>query len=303
VITETNVPNRENLSYFGNANEAHGIYNFSLPPLLVHALVSGTSRYLSTWMTSMPPAQDGTVYFNFIASHDGIGLRPVEGLLEQAEVDDLLATMKRFGGRISWRETGDGEAKPYEVNIALADALQGTTAGPDQWGLQRYLCAHAIMLSLEGVPAFYIHSLVGTRNDEARLAHTSHNRSINRHQWALQALNAELDDEASAHHAIFEGVKKLIALRQAQAAFHPNATQFTLHLGDELFGFWRQSLDRRQSLFCVHNLTAEEQVLPLSRLNLVVNHSWRELISDAVITEDVREWTLAPYQTLWITNA
>jgi len=303
VITETNVPNRENLSYFGNANEAHGIYNFSLPPLLVHALVSGTSRYLSTWMTSMPPAQDGTVYFNFIASHDGIGLRPVEGLLEQAEVDDLLATMKRFGGRISWRETGDGEAKPYEVNIALADALQGTTAGPDQWGLQRYLCAHAIMLGLEGVPAFYIHSLVGTRNDEARLAHTSHNRSINRHQWALQALNAELDDEASAHHAIFEGVKKLIALRQAQAAFHPNATQFTLHLGDELFGFWRQSLDRRQSLFCVHNLTAEEQVLPLSRLNLVVNHSWRELISDAVITEDVREWTLAPYQTLWITNA
>jgi len=303
VITETNVPNRENLSYFGNANEAHGIYNFSLPPLLVHALVSGTSRYLSTWMTSMPPAQDGTVYFNFIASHDGIGLRPVEGLLEQAEVDDLLATMKRFGGRISWRETGDGEAKPYEVNIALADALQGTTAGPDQWGLQRYLCAHAIMLGLEGVPAFYIHSLVGTRNDEARLAHTSHNRSINRHQWALQALNAELDDEASAHHAIFEGVKKLIALRQAQAAFHPNATQFTLHLGDELFGFWRQSLDRRQSLFCVHNLTAEEQVLPLSRLNLVVNHSWRELISDAVINEDVREWTLAPYQTLWITNA
>ena len=303
VITETNVPNRENLSYFGNANEAHGIYNFSLPPLLVHALVTGTSRYLSSWMMSMPPAQDGTVYFNFIASHDGIGLRPVEGLLEQAEVDELLATMERFGGRISWRETGDGEAKPYEMNIALADALQGTTLGPDQWGLERFLCAHAIMLGLEGVPAFYVHSLVGMRNDEARLAHTSHNRSINRHQWALQALNAELDDEASAHYAIFEGVKKLIALRQAQPAFHPNATQFTLHLGDELFGFWRQSLDRRQSLFCVHNLTAEERVLPLSRLNLVVNHSWRELISGAPVEEGLPDWTLAPYQTLWITNA
>ena len=303
VITETNVPNRENLSYFGNANEAHGIYNFSLPPLLVHALVTGTSRYLSSWMMSMPPAQDGTVYFNFIASHDGIGLRPVEGLLEQAEVDELLATMERFGGRISWRETSDGEAKPYEMNIALADALQGTTSGSDQWGLERFLCAHAIMLGLEGVPAFYIHSLVGTRNDEARLAHTSHNRSINRHQWALQALNAELDDGASAHHAIFEGVKKLIALRQAQPAFHPNATQFTLHLGDELFGFWRQSLDRRQSLFCVHNLTAEERVLPLSRLNLVVNHSWRELISVAPVEEGLPDWTLAPYQTLWITNA
>jgi len=302
VITETNVPNRENLSYFGNANEAHGIYNFSLPPLLVHALVTGTSQYLSTWMMTMPPAQDGTVYFNFIASHDGIGLRPVEGLLEQSEVDELLATMEQFGGRISWRETTDGDAKPYEMNIALVDALQGTTAGPDEWWLERFTCAHAIMLGLEGVPAFYIHSLLGTRNDLERLAHTSHNRSINRHQWALTSLNAELDNDDSDHRAVFDSLTSLIALRKAQPAFHPNATQFTLHLGDALFGFWRQSLDRKQSLFCVHNLTHEEQVLPLSRLNLILNHPWRELISDTPIDDSTREWVLSPYQTLWITN-
>ena len=302
VITETNVPNRENLSYFGNANEAHGIYNFSLPPLLVHALVTGTSQYLSTWMMTMPPAQDGTVYFNFIASHDGIGLRPVEGLLEQSEVDELLATMEQFGGRISWRETADGEAKPYEMNIALVDALQGTTAGPDEWWLERFTCAHAIMLGLEGVPAFYIHSLLGTRNDLERLDHTSHNRSINRHQWALSSLNGELDNPGSDHRAVFDSLTSLIALRKAQPAFHPNATQFTLHLGDALFGFWRQSLDRKQSLFCVHNLTHEEQVLPLSRLNLVLNHPWRELISETPIDDSTREWVLSPYQTLWITN-
>ncbi|MBM27713.1 MAG: alpha-amylase [Halieaceae bacterium] len=302
VITETNVPNRENLSYFGNANEAHGIYNFSLPPLLVHALVTGTSQYLSTWMMTMPPAQDGTVYFNFIASHDGIGLRPVEGLLEQSEVDELLATMEQFGGRISWRETADGEAKPYEMNIALVDALQGTTAGPDKWWLERFTCAHAIMLGLEGVPAFYIHSLLGTRNDLGRLDHTSHNRSINRHQWALSSLNGELDNPDSDHRAVFDSLTSLIALRKAQPAFHPNATQFTLYLGDALFGFWRQSLDRKQSLFCVHNLTHEEQVLPLSRLNLVLNHPWRELISETPIDDSTREWVLSPYQTLWITN-
>ena len=303
VITETNVPNRENLSYFGNANEAHGIYNFSLPPLLLHALVNGSSRYLSTWMMSMPPAQDGTVYFNFIASHDGIGLRPVEGLLEQAEVDALLATMERFGGRISWRETSEGQSKPYEINIALIDALKGTTQGPDQFGFERFLCAHAIMLGLEGVPAFYIHSLLGTENDLDRLAHTSHNRSINRHQWDAEQLGEALADQDSNHHRVLAALKHLIALRKEQAAFHPNATQFTLHLGDSLFGFWRQSLDRRQSLFCVHNLTAVAQQLPLSRLNLVVNHSWRELITDTTLEEDRVEWTLAPYQTLWITNA
>ena len=302
VITETNVPNRENLSYFGNANEAHGIYNFSLPPLLVHALVTGNSRYLSTWMMSMPPAQDGTVYFNFIASHDGIGLRPVEGLLEQEEVDQLLAIMEQFGGRISWRETAGSAAKPYEINIALRDALQGTIEGKDQWGLERFLCAHAIMLGLEGVPAFYIHSLLGTRNDLQRLAHTSHNRSINRHQWELSQLGAALDDTSSDHHAVFDSLKRLIALRKEQLAFHPNATQFTLHLGDHLFGFWRQSLDRRQSLFCIHNLSAREQTLSLSQLNLVVNYSWRELISGKSLEVDLPEWTLTPYQTLWITN-
>ena len=132
--------------------------------------------------------------------------------------------------------------------------------------------------------------------------HTSHNRSVNRHQWALSSLNGELDNPDSNHRAVFDALTSLIALRKAQPAFHPNATQFTLHLGDALFGFWRQSLDRKQSLFCVHNLTHEEQVLPLSRLNLVLNHPWRELISETPIDESVREWVLVPYQTLWITN-
>ncbi|MEL0136896.1 MAG: sugar phosphorylase [Halieaceae bacterium] len=303
VITETNVPNRENLSYFGNANEAHGIYNFSLPPLLVHALVTGNSQHLSTWMMSMPPAQDGTFYFNFIASHDGIGLRPVEGLLAQDEVDTLLATMERFGGRISWREAVGEAAKPYEINIALFDALQGTIAGPDERGLERFICAHAIMLGLEGVPAFYIHSLFGTRNDIGRLEHTSQNRSINRHQWQLEQLMAALDDAFSHHHQVFNALKHLIAVRQQQPAFHPNATQFTLHLGNPLFGFWRQSLDRRQSLFCVHNVSNAQQTLPLSSLNLLVNQHWRELLTDTPIEESLSEWRLEPYQTLWITNA
>ncbi|MGB0449908.1 MAG: sugar phosphorylase, partial [Porticoccaceae bacterium] len=165
IVTETNIPNRENLAYFGNANEAHWIYNFSLPPLLVNTLVTGDCNYLKQWMMSMPPARNGTAYFNFIASHDGIGLRPAEGLLDDSEINTLVETMEQFGGRISWRAVDEGKSKPYEINISLFDALQGTRAGPDQWGLQRFICAHAIMLALEGVPGIYIHSLVGTRND------------------------------------------------------------------------------------------------------------------------------------------
>ena len=119
VITETNVPNTENLSYFGNSDEAHAIYNFSLPPLLIHSLLTGSSQHLRAWMMSMPPAAAGTTYFNFIASHDGIGLRPVEGLLSESDLEQLVTTLESFGGLISRRQSGEEESRAYEVNIAL----------------------------------------------------------------------------------------------------------------------------------------------------------------------------------------
>ncbi len=302
IITETNVPNRENLSYFGDNDEAHGIYNFSLPPLLLHALVMGSSEYLSTWMKTMPPAQEGTVYFNFVASHDGIGLRPLEGLLDQSEVDSLLSLMQSFGAKISRRETNHGKSRPYEINISLLDALQGTKNGPDKFGVERFVCAHAVMLGLEGIPAFYIHSLLGTHNDNERYEHTSQNRSINRHQWSLAKLQLLLDDVDSINYKVLGRLRQLIEIRKLQPAFHPNATQFTLQLGNELFGFWRQSLDRRQSLFCIYNLTSTTQILPLLRLNLLLNNTWRELISETYLDESSLTWELSPYQTLWITN-
>jgi sucrose phosphorylase len=240
LITETNIPNRENLSYFGNANEAHCVYNFSLPPLLVNALITGDCSYLKQWMMSMPPAQNGTAYFNFIASHDGIGLRPAEGLLSDGEIKTLVATMQHFGGNVSYRALEGGKRKPYEINISLFDALQGTTSGPDTWGVERFVCAHAIMLGLEGIPGIYIHSLVGTRNDYDRVENTGHYRAINRHQWDYETLGTLLQHPASTHAEVFARITELLGIRQRQAAFHPNATQFTLHLGNALFGFWRQ---------------------------------------------------------------
>lgn len=303
IITETNIPNQENLSYFGNANEAHCIYNFSLPPLLVHALVSGNCRHLKNWLMSMPPAQNGTTYFNFIASHDGIGLRPVEGLLNDEELQAFIHTMEKFGGKISWRALDGGIAKkPYEVNIALYDALKGTNEGQDHWQLQRFICAHAIMLALEGIPAIYIHSLLGTTNDYDRLQALGHNRAINRKQWQESDLIKVLDDDDSDHSKVLVSLKQLIALRKEQPAFHPNATQFTLHLGDQVFGFWRQSLDRKQSIFCLNNISREKQTILLSDINLIITDSWRDLISDYCYKHSDELISLAPYQTIWLTN-
>ncbi|MFK7831520.1 MAG: sugar phosphorylase [Congregibacter sp.] len=300
IITETNIPNQQNLSYFGNANEAHCVYNFSLPPLLVNTLVTGSCHYLKQWMMSMPPPQHGTAFFNFIASHDGIGLRPAEGLLSEEELQSLIRTMHDFGGEVSYRALENGENKPYEINIALMDALQGTVRGADEFGIARFVCAHAIMLGLEGIPGIYIHSLLGTRNDVERFERTGQSRALNRHQWQLDQLEAVLADSESEHAQVFSSILRLLAIRQRQSALHPNATQFTLHLGDQLFGFWRQSSDRRQSIFCVSNVSDAAKVLQLTEINLIEAQDWTDLISGSDCNG--QELTLAPYQTVWISN-
>jgi sucrose phosphorylase len=250
----------------------------------------------------MPPAQNGTFFFNFIASHDGIGLRPAEGLLEDKELTTLVNTMQNFGGRISWRKSETGEQKAYEINIALYDALQGTIKGPDKWGLERFICAHAIMFGLEGIPGVYIHSLLGTGNDYEKVRNTSQNRSINRHKWDFDNLETQLADPQSQHTKVHERMIELLNIRKRQPAFHPNATQFTLQLGEQLFGFWRQSSNRSQSIFCVHNVSNEPQTLRLSDLNLIGTDTWLDLISQQTLCMEDLAYQLKPYQSLWITN-
>ena len=303
IITETNVPNRENLSYFGNDNEAHLIYNFSLPPLLINALLSGECTYLKAWMMSMPPARRGRTYFNFIASHDGIGVRPAEGLLSDEQMTDLLSTLESFGGTVSVRRTPEGENRPYEVNISLYDALKGTIAnGPDDYQNDRFICAHTILLALEGVPGIYIHSLLATENDHTLMKQTGRARSINRHQWDEEDLMSKLGNETSHHRIIFDELKRRIHIRRGQEAFHPNATQYTMHFGDHIFAFWRESGSRDQCIFALHNVSDQPQEVPLVELNLIATDVWRDLLSGEVYDDLKQTITLPPYGAVWISN-
>ena len=301
IITETNVPKHENLSYFGNGNEAHGVYNFSLPPMILHALNTGTSKFLQTWQMTMPPAQRGTFYFNFLASHDGIGLRPAEGILSDDEISDLAECMEGFGGKVSWRTVGTSK-KPYELNISLFDAFKGTAQGEDAYQVERFLCAHAIMLSLEGVPGIYIHSLLGTENDIEGMKESGMNRRINRHKWDLPKLEAKLEDDELHHKKVFNGMKDLLKIRRAHKAFHPNAVQFTLHVSEDIFAFWRQSEERDQSIFCLHNVTNKAVEVPLTSLNLIDMDQWRDLIAGEAIKDLNGSLIFEPYQCVWLTN-
>lgn len=302
LITETNVPNHENLSYFGNRNEAHVIYNFSLAPLLVHSLLTGRTEYLKRWMMSMPPAPMGCTYLNFTASHDGIGMRPAEGLLTDEEQEEMVEAISRFGGRVSTRRMSDGSERVYELNIALFDAMQGTVDGPDHLQIDRFLCSQTVMMAVEGIPAFYIHSLLATPNDTEGVERTGHNRSINRRKWNYELLERQLASADSTQHRIFFELRRRMAIRKRQPAFHPNATQFTLQLEDCFFAFWRQSMDRDQSIFAIYNMTNETQELRLADLNLIILDEWYDAISGQTFGELGASLDVQPYQCLWVTN-
>src|SRR6056297_2106333 len=303
LITETNVPNHENLTYFGNRNEAHVIYNFSLAPLILHALLSGKAAYLQRWMRSMPPAPVGCTYLNFTASHDGIGMRPAEGLLSDEEQSQVVETVKSFGGLVSSRGTPDGGERVYELNISFFDAMRGTFAGRDDFQVDRFLCSQTIAMGIEGIPAIYIHSLLATPYDLAGVQTTGRNRSINRHRWDAEQLEGLLQDESSATARVHGELLRRLRLRAEQAAFHPAATQFTLILDNHFFGFWRQSIDRQQSIFAVHNLTNQPQPLSLEELNLISTDHWTDILSGQPMPGMYESITVAPYQCLWITNS
>lgn len=301
LLTETNVPKAENLSYFGDRDEAHVIYNFPLPPLILHAMISGTAQYLAGWQRSMPPAPLGCAYLNFTASHDGIGMRPAEGLLSGEDQAVVIETVRRAGGLVSMRTLPGGGEAPYELNCTFYDALRETAAGPDDYHLARFMCSQTIVMSLEGIPAFYIHSMLATPNDHAGVKKRGMNRAINRHNWDYDELKRRLANPGSPQAQVMGQMRYRLQLRRKQAAFHPNATQFTLPgLDDRVFGLWRQSLDRRQSIFALHNVSADAVLVPANALNLIADLTWTDLLSGDQIGQ--RDIVLAPYQCRWISN-
>jgi sucrose phosphorylase len=301
LITETNVPHHENISYFGQGDEAHLVYQFALPPLLLHALNRGNSSYLSHWAGQLESLPAGCSYFNFVASHDGIGVRAVEQLIPPHEMDDLIRSVHDFGGFVSMKSNPDGTKSPYELNISLFDALVGTRSGSDTWQVERYLCCQLVMLAMQGIPGVYIHSLTATPNDRALVEQTGRTRSINRHRWDLDNFEALLENTHSPQARVFPRLLGLIALRRRISAFHPEAPQQVIMLGDALFGLRRTSLDGEIQLVAIYNVTRFNQTLELAGLlRPKVSKQW-DLISGQWFERD-KAVDLEPYQVLWLVD-
>jgi sucrose phosphorylase len=305
LLTETNVPHNENVSYFGDGDEAHMVYQFSLPPLLLHALHSGNTRYLTTWAATLEPPPAGCTYFNFTASHDGIGVRPLEGLLPQSELDTLAEGMKQRGGQVSMRARSDGSESPYELNITYFDALSDPGQAESGLHIARFLCSQTIMLGLQGIPGIYFNSLVGGRNNTVGMQTTGQARTINRQKWDAGTLSQQLEDSASSAHRVFSEYLHRLRLRRMRPAFHPDAPQRVLALPDGLFGFMRTSREGNEQLLSLSNLQSSARQINIERaFPEFSGQVWTELIEGREIDGSaVTRLRLAPYQTLWLLNS
>jgi len=294
LITETNVPHDENISYFGRgADEAQLVYNFSLPPLLLHAFLKSNTTLLSECARGLTTPSDETTYLNFTASHDGIGVRPLEGILAPAEMDEVVETVKKAGGHVSTKRNADGTDSPYELNITYVDAI--LTAHPPR-SAEKFLASQAIQYSLPGVPATYLHSLLGSRNWTEGVDQTGRARAINREKLSLTEVTTALNDSRSFRSRVFYPYLRLMRIRSNQPAFHPNAAFRIFNLGPALFAIRRSC--GRQTIFAVTNISS--QPVPFEPKAMAIPHDAVDLITG-------RKWNLsasmlAPYQHVWLSR-
>lgn len=301
LITETNVPFDENVSYFGDGDETHMIYQFSLPPLLLHAILTENSEYLTQWAMDLPEPPEGCTYFNFTASHDGIGVRPLEGLVPEAEFNYLIEEMRERGGLISYKKNPEGTESPYELNITYFDAFAEPGSGSSDVQVKRYLCSQIIKLGLQGVPGIYIHNLSATRNYLEGVTTTGEKRAINRKQWQKDELEEHLNNPTSISHKVLEQYKKLLEIRKKHAAFSPQAKQEILDFGKKFFVIYRYSEKAKEEILCISNISNKHQATSLLEEADVINDgdSFENLLSGERRSFKPK-LEFEPYETVWL---
>ncbi len=310
LITETNVPHRDNISYFGDGtNEAQLVYQFPLVPLVLHALATGQARYLREWAAGLEKLSDTTTFFNFLASHDGIGVVPARDIIGEEGVNLLAERTLAHGGKVSYKNNPDGTQSPYELNITYFDALSNPfdSAETAETRLDRFMVSQAIMTAMAGVPGIYFHSLLGSPNWQAGFVQTGRNRTLNREKLDISELEARLADSTSHTARVFERYLGLLRLRVARPAFHPNARQTVLTTPSEaeaVFALLRTATDGQERVLALHNVSDQTLTLRLpikdygftsSVLTDLFSHKTYSLEATGLL-----ELEMSPYDVLWL---
>ncbi|MEI9853356.1 sugar phosphorylase [Enterobacter mori] len=291
IITETNVPHKDNISYFGNGeNEAQMVYQFSLPPLVLHAIHRQDVRTLSQWASSLELPSTKTTWFNFLASHDGIGLNPLRGILPESDILSLVEKLQEEGALVNWKNNPDGTRSPYEINVTYLDALSPKNAA-DNERIARFILAHAVLLSFPGVPAIYIQSVLGSRNDYEGVERLGYNRAINRKKYIAGEIDSKLSNTTGIRHKIFKQLSELIAIRRTEQVFHPDSHAFFETSGKHILKIIRVA-EKGERITAFFNFSQHIQTVNSEGI------SGTELITKQNISGTTL--TLNPWQVMWI---
>ena len=298
IITETNLPEKENLSYFGNNDEANWVYNFSLAPILVYSLLFEDSNKITKWSKNFPIAKLNNNYLNFIASHDGIGMRPIEGILSTNTQKKFLIRLKKNGGEFSYRKVLGVKKKVYEANITLFNAFKYSDFDKSGiFGFERYMAAHTIMISFDGIPAIYFNSMFGNSNDNSKYIISGNKRDLNRYRWNKDKIEDHLKDQNSKQNKYYKNMSNILAIRSKQKAFDPNAIRKTIELGANFFCIKRVSTDNKQSIYCITNMTSKLQLLKVNK-----NIFYKRNLFKSKLIKKSGKIQFDPFQTVWLTN-
>jgi len=308
LITETNVNHKDNISYFGNGfNEAQMVYNFALPPLVVHSFYNENTRKLTEWAQRLRFVSPTATYFNFLDSHDGIGLMAVDGILTEEEIQSMILRVLEHGGFISYKSRGDGTDTPYEMNITWYSAINREDVDePLELKIQRYLASRAIALVLMGVPGVYFHGFIGSQNDSEAVLEEEERRTINRKVINFNNLaEAVLNPESATYH-ITRKLSALLAKRTREKAFHPNSPQIVLNVSENLFVVIRTTPDKGEIILTVTNVTSKICSLEIDKKYLTPNATdWYDLIEKKQyqFRGNKIKMEVTPYGIVWLKAA
>ncbi|EHK0944944.1 sugar phosphorylase [Citrobacter farmeri] len=291
IITETNVPHKDNISYLGNGqDEAHMVYQFSLPPLVLHTLHRQDCRALCQWAQSLTLPSNETTWFNFLASHDGIGLNPLRGLLAEDDILTLVSALQKEGALVNWKNNPDGSRSPYELNVTWMDALSHQDDS-DEERLAKFILTHVLLLTFPGVPAIYIQSILGSRNDYKGVEIQGYNRAINRKKYQRTEIEEELMVEGSLRHNVYHILSRLIVIRRGNKAFHPESVFDICSLTPSVLRIIR-SADEHETINAFFNFSDRIQIIDTGI------YTGLDLISGVNVSGETL--TLQPWQVMWI---
>ncbi len=307
LITETNVPHGDNISYFGNGtDEAQMVYNFALPPLVLHTFQKEDASRLSMWADSLEHISDRATYFNFLDSHDGIGVMAARGILSREEITAMAARVLEHGGYISYRPEADGTVSPYELNITWWSALNRDVADEgDDLRIARYLASRSIALALIGVPGVYLHGLIGTENNGRAVMEERDRRAINRATLEKTDFYRGLDDPATRASRVFTGMARMLRIRAGEGCFHPNAPQKVIFAGSNFFTLLRRDRKGNGCLLAVVNVSSAERSFDhdMAAEGAGVD-AWTDLLSGSSFRAEggMLSLVLEPYGIRWLAS-